>query len=76
MAKRAAGRFLDILIQVKRKSRRRRWEDSRKRQVFEEDTLHGDLEKYNRRSRQHKGTVDPATGEIIKDPVKGRTLEK
>ena len=50
---------------------RRRWRDAKRRQTYEEDTQHGELEKYNRKLR-HMGTVDPATGEIIKPPVKGR----
>jgi hypothetical protein len=45
-----------------------------KGQILEEDTQHGELEKYNRRGK-HEGTVDPDTGEIIKPPVKGRAIE-
>jgi hypothetical protein len=37
-------------------------------------TQHGELEKYNRRGR-HEGSVDPDTGEIIKGPVKGRSID-
>jgi hypothetical protein len=63
--KRAAGRFLDLLKRMKRKSPRRRWR--RRRQIYEEDTQHP-------RGKQ-KGTVDPDAGEIIKGPVKGRKIE-
>ena len=68
--KRAEGRFLAGLRQVKRKGHRRRWCNTRG-QIFEEDTQHGELEKYNERGR-HEGAVDPATGEVIKEAVKGR----
>ena len=68
--KRAKGRFVDGLKRVKPKTQRRRWRGP-KRQIYEEDTQHGDLEKYNGRG-MHKGTVDPETGEITKMPVKGR----
>ena len=71
--KRAQGRILDTLTRIKSKSRRKRWQGN-KRQLFEEDTRHGDLEKYNQHGR-HEGSVDPDTGEIIKAPVRGRKIE-
>lgn len=71
--KRARGKFVQTLTRAKPKSRRRRWR-GQKGQIYEEDTQHGELEKYNRRGK-HKGTVDPETGEIIKSPVKGRMVE-
>ena len=73
--KRAKGRFVSNLIPVRRRGARRRWRDAKRRQTYEEDTQHGELEKYNRKLR-HMGTVDPATGEIIKPPVKGRQIKK
>jgi hypothetical protein len=71
--KRAAGKFLKGLKPIKAKSQRRRWRGPKK-QTYEEDTQHGELEKYNRRGK-HLGVVDPETGEIIKGPVKGRSIE-
>jgi hypothetical protein len=71
--KRATGRFLDGLTPTKAKTQRKRWLGG-KGQIYEEDTQHGELEKYNGRGK-HKGVVDPDTGEIIKPPVKGRTTE-
>jgi len=53
---------------VRPKTHRRRWR-GRKGQIYEEDTQHGDLEKYNG-GGMHKGTVDPDTGEVIKMPVR------
>jgi hypothetical protein len=71
--KRARGRFVDSLQRVRSKGKRKRWRGPNE-QIYEEDTQHGELEKYNRRGR-HKGSVDPDSGEIIKDPVKGRSIE-
>jgi hypothetical protein len=71
--KKAKGRFVEELEPTKAKGRRKRWLGF-KGQIYEEDTQHGELEKYNRRGK-HKGAVDPDTGEIIKKPVKGRCIE-
>ena len=71
--KRAQGRFVRGLTTIKRKGHRKRW-TNRRGQVFEEDTQHGELEKYNDRGR-HEGSVDADSGEVIKDPVRGRTIE-
>jgi hypothetical protein len=71
--KRARGRFVDSLQRVRSKSRRRRWRGANE-QIYEEDTQHGELEKYNRRGR-HEGSVDPDSGEIINGPVKGRSID-
>jgi len=71
--KRATGEFVNGLTRLKPFSQRRRWSGP-KGQLYEEDTQHGELEKYNSRGK-HKGSVDPETGEIIKRPVKGRTTE-
>jgi hypothetical protein len=71
--KRASGRFLGYLKRIRTKGRRKRWTNSRG-PVFAEDTLHGELEKYNDRGR-HEGSVDPDTGELIKEAVRGRRTE-
>lgn len=70
--KRASGKFLEGLTPTKAKSQRKRWLGEK--QIYEEDTQHGDLEKCNRRGK-HEGSVDAETGEIIKSPVKGRSIE-
>ena len=71
--KRALGRFITVLWRLRSKGHRKRWTNPRG-QLFEEDTQHGELEKYNDRGK-HEGSVDPDTGEVIKDPVRGRTIE-
>jgi RHS repeat-associated protein len=44
------------------------------RRFFEWDYTHNDIEVYDRRGR-HLGTMDPLTGELIKDAVAGRTIK-
>lgn len=58
---------------MKRKGSRKRWSSVRG-QIFEEDTQHGELEKYNDRG-WHEGSVDPESGELIKEPVRGRRTQ-
>lgn len=38
------------------------------------DSLHGEIEVFNRRGR-HLGAADPATGRVIKPAVKGRSID-
>jgi Cytotoxic len=71
--KKARGRFVDTLTPARSKGGRRRWLGS-KGQIFEEDTQHGELEKYNDRGK-HEAAVDPDSGEVLKGPVKGRSIE-
>jgi RHS repeat-associated protein len=42
--------------------------------VLEWDSQHGDVEVYDKRGR-HRGSADPKTGNMIKEPVPGRTIE-
>lgn len=52
---------------------RKRWKDANGN-IYEWDSQHGDLEKYNKNG-QHQGSIDPDTGEQTKPPVKGRKVE-
>jgi hypothetical protein len=49
----------------------RRWRESNR--IYEWDSLHGELEVYNRRGK-HLGSADPRTGAMIKPAVPGRTI--
>lgn len=55
------------------KNQRIRWKtpDSK---ILEWDYQHGEVEVYDKRGK-HEGTADPNTGEMIKDPVPGRTTD-
>ena len=64
---------MEGLPRIKSKGRRKRWQGPND-QLYEEDTQHGELGKYNARGK-HLGSVDPDSGEIIKGPVRGRSIE-
>ena len=52
---------------------RPRWEDGK--YIYEWDSRHGEVEKYDRRGR-HLGSFDPNTGDALKGPVPGRTCSR
>jgi len=49
-------------------------ERGRKREFYEWDHSHNDIEVYDHRGN-HKGSADPSTGEIRKAPVPGRRID-
>ena len=55
------------------KRRRARWESGRD-VIFEWDSLHGTLEKYNKRG-EHLGEYDPITGDQISGPNPSYRIE-
>jgi hypothetical protein len=55
------------------KGRRRRWKDS-DGNIYEWDSQHGTLEKYNRHGR-HLGEVDPTNGHQITPAIPTRRIE-
>jgi len=52
---------------------RKVWSDAGKGLFYTWDSLHGEIEVFNKRGR-HLGAVDSLTGVFIKDEVKGRKL--
>ena len=46
----------------------------KKKQYYEWDHTHNDIEVYDSAGR-HLGSMDPTTGQMIKPPVKGRTID-
>ena len=52
---------------------RARWKDERGN-IYEWDSLHGTIEKYNRRGK-HLGEFDPATGEQLSEADATKTVE-
>ena len=50
---------------------RARWRNADGR-ILERDSRHGYVEVYNKQIK-HEGSANPNTGEMIKDPVPGRT---
>jgi hypothetical protein len=55
-------------------ARRKRWKD-KKGQIYEWDSQHGTVEKYDKQGR-HLGEYDPETGLETKPAVPGRRVEK
>lgn len=49
-----------------------RWRDA-KGNLYEYDSLHSEVEVYNKRGR-HLGVMDVITGVMIKEAVKGRSI--
>jgi hypothetical protein len=45
----------------------------KKKEYYEWDHTHNDIEVYNHRG-EHKGSIDPNSGEYIKPPVPGRRI--
>lgn len=50
----------------------RRWR-ARDGNIYTWDELHGEIEVFNKRGK-HLGVISPTNGEVIKDAVKGRTI--
>ncbi len=76
-ASRSYGGWVDGLPRVRSKGGRPRWKSGKgnKTRIWEWDPSHGgEVEGYDRNGN-HVGVYDPETGEKIKDPVPGRTIE-
>jgi Cytotoxic len=54
-------------------SGQRRWRSKDGTRLYTWDSLHGEIEVFNRRGK-HLGVVDPVRGLQTKDAVKGRTI--
>ena len=53
---------------------RKRWKD--KKHIYEWDSQHGKVEKYDKSGKRHLGEFDPTTGHRTKDPNPRRSVEK
>jgi hypothetical protein len=51
-----------------------RWRDLDKKRIYTWDSLHGEVEVFNKRGK-HLGSIDPKTGILLKGPVKGRIID-
>lgn len=52
----------------------RRWRSYDGERLYEWDSLHGEVEVYNKRGR-HLGVLDPVTGELIKPAIRGKKID-
>jgi putative cytotoxic protein len=52
----------------------KRWRSDDGRRLYTWDSLHGEIEVFNRRGR-HLGALDPFTGKLVKEAVPGRRID-
>lgn len=65
--------FLDECISVGAVNGQKRWKSQDLKRIYTWDSLHGEIEVFNKRGK-HLGVLNPQ-GELIKDAVKGRTID-
>lgn len=51
----------------------KRWRSACGQRLYTWDSLHGEIEVFNRRGK-HLGVIDAVHGQFIKDAVKGRAI--
>lgn len=66
--------FLDGCDYLGAFNRERRWRSVDGKRIFTWDSLHGEIEVFNKRG-YHLGVLDAVTGAFIKDAVPGRTID-
>ena len=66
--------FLDGCTFLGAFSGERRWRSTDGNRIFTWDSLHGEIEVFNKRGR-HLGAIDPIHGNLIKDAVPGRSID-
>ncbi|MNG98777.1 Cytotoxic [compost metagenome] len=67
--------ILDLLKVVSIENGRKVFKDDYENIYYTWDSLHGELEVFNKNGR-HLGAACPQTGILIKPPVKGRRINK
>ncbi len=67
--------ILDVLEVVRIEGGRKVFRDESENVYYTWDSLHGELEVFNKNGR-HLGAACPQTGVIIKPPVRGRRISK
>jgi Cytotoxic len=66
--------FLDEMEDLGAHGGQRRWRSRERKELYEWDSTHGEVEVYNLRGR-HLGAADPVSGELIKPARKGRRID-
>ena len=51
----------------------KRWRRKDRKRIYTWDELHGEVEVFDKRGH-HLGAIDPVSGHLTKDPVKGRKI--
>jgi len=52
----------------------RRWRSHGGKRLYTWDSLHGEVEMFNKRGK-HLGSLDAKTGDLLKEAVRGRTID-
>jgi hypothetical protein len=52
----------------------KRWRSADGERIYTWDSLHGEIEVYNKRGK-HLGALDGVSGQFIKDAVRGRKID-
>lgn len=66
--------FLDTCKFLGAFSDEKRWASCDGKRLYTWDFLHGEIEVFNKRGK-HLGVLHPVSGELIKDAVRGRTID-
>ena len=66
--------FLDNCDSLGAYNGQKRWRSSDGERLYTWDSLHGEIEVFNKRG-QHLGAIDPVHGVLIKDAIKGRKID-
>ncbi|WMX57433.1 colicin E3/pyocin S6 family cytotoxin [Peribacillus sp. R9-11] len=66
--------FLDTCVSLKVVGNRKVWRSHDGKRLYTWDSLHGEIEVFNRQGR-HLGSADAISGALIKTAVKGRKLD-
>jgi hypothetical protein len=66
--------FLDTCDRLKVQGNQRIWVSKDRNNYYTWDSLHGEIEGFNKRGR-HLGAFHAETGEQIKEAVRGRTID-
>lgn len=66
--------FLDTCEAIGARTGKKRWRSHDGKRLYEWDALHGEIEMYNKRGK-HLGALDGVSGALIKEPIKGRTID-
>lgn len=65
--------FLDGMDRLGFKHGNLLWRSKDRQRYYTWDSLHGEIEVFTRRG-EHLGAADAVTGEFIKDPLEGRSI--
>ena len=66
--------YLDEMVALGERGGRKRWRSRDGERLYTWDSLHGEIEVFNKHGR-HLGALDAIAGTLIKPAVKGRKID-